>query len=140
MIVAMHLVLFPLGRVIGHRLPVDFRQSLVVMDSRAAVAVAVAVRPARSGLTGLVAVVIVIVIVVSVAVHLREPRLGLPAVQCRGEGHRVDLDVLPVFLREHRVGNTRRGEHRPAYTSTIAISKYEGTHIVTPHNHHSTRI
>lgn len=120
MIVSMHLILFPLGRVIGHRLPVDFRQSLVIMASSRTV---VSVRPARSRLARLVAVVVVIVIVVSVsvAVHLREPRLGLPAVQCRRQGHRVDLDVLPVFLREHRMGNARRGEHRPAHTSTTVI-------------------
>jgi len=78
MIVAMHLILFSLGRVIGHHMSVDFRQSLV-MGSRTsiAVAIAVAVRPARSRL---VAVVIVIIIVVSVAVHLRKSRLGLPTV------------------------------------------------------------
>lgn len=120
MVVAVHLILFPLGRVIGRRLSVGFRQSLVTMASRSAIAVAV--RPARSRLTRLVTVVIAIIIVVSIAVHLREPRLGLPAVQCRREGHRVDLDVLPVFLREHRMGNARRGEHRPAYTSTTVIS------------------
>jgi len=127
MIVAVHLILFPLGRVIGHRLPVDFRQSLIMATSRTVVAVAVAVRPARSRLARLVVVVVVIIIVVSVsvAVHLREPRLGLPAVQCRRQGHRVDLDVLPVFLREHRMGNARRGEHRPAaHTGTTVISKH----------------
>lgn len=120
MVVAVHLILFPLGRVIGHRLSVGFRQSLVTMAFRSAIAV----RPARSRLTRLVAVVVAIIIVISVAVHLREPRLGLPAVQCRREGHRVDLDVLPVFLREHRMGNARRGEHRPAHTSTTVISKH----------------
>jgi len=125
MIVAMHLILFLFGRVIGHRLPVDFHQPLVVGST--AVAVAVSVCPARSRL---VAVVIVIMIVVSVAVagHLRESRLSLPTVQCRREGHRVDLDVLPVLLREYRVGNTRRGEYRPAYTSTIVINNLYHTH------------
>jgi len=122
MIVAMHLILFPLGRVIGHRLPVDFRQSLVIMASSRTV---VAVRPARSRLARLVAVVVIIIVVsVSVSVHLREPRLGLPAVQCRRQGHRVDLDVLPVFLREHRMGHARRGEHRSAHTNTTVISEH----------------
>jgi len=107
MIVAMHLILFPLGRVIGHHVSIDFRQFLVV-SSRTAVAIAVC--PPRSRL---VAVVIVIIIVVAVAVDLRESRLGLPTVQCRWERHRVDLDVLPVLLREHCMGNTRRSEHRP---------------------------
>jgi len=134
MIVAVHLILFPLGRVVGHRLPVDFRQSLVAMASPTAITVAVAVRPARSRLTRLVAVVIVIIIVVSVAVHLREPRLSLPAVQRRREGHRVYLDVLPVFLREHRMGNARRSEHRPADTSTTVISKYILMHRYNTYN------
>lgn len=80
MIVAMHLILFSLGRVIGHHMSVDFRQSLV-MGSRTAIAVAVAVRPTRSRLVAVVIVIVIIIVVsVSVAVHLRKSRLGLPTV------------------------------------------------------------
>jgi len=104
MIVAVHFILFPLGSIICCRLPIYFRQSLV-MASRTAVAVAVTVRTARSRLVAVV-IVVIVVIVVAVSVNLCEPRFDLPTVQRRREGHRVDLDVLPIFLREHRMRNT----------------------------------
>jgi len=78
MIVAMHLILFSFGHVIGHHMSVDFHQSFV-MGSRTVVSVAI--RPARSRLIAVVIVnVIIIVVSIAVAVNLRKPRLGLPTV------------------------------------------------------------